>query len=177
MFRIPSGSFEIKRQQAMEAFWLWYERHYTVNLVGTAALFTLQLVHLYWMTTHVVAFGLLGRSFFNPPPFWQYMIIIVDYTEIPSLLSTSVFYLYELRKGHSAKYVLYLFLLNSQWLHLFWITDSFVLNTFHGVGTGTLPVWLAWPAVFIDYLELPVIFETLWKAIAGPLADAINRRS
>jgi len=141
-------------------FWAWYERHYTVNLTITTFLFALQLVHLYWLTTHVVAFGVLGQSFFSPPPFWEYVIILVDYTEIPGLISTSLVYLYEYRKKRSWKPLLFLVLLNSQWLHLFWITDSFVINTFQGVGTGNIPGWLAWVAILIDYLELPVIVDT-----------------
>ena len=33
-----------------------------------------------------------------------------------------------------------------------------------GAGAGTaLPVWLAWVAILIDYLELPVIYDTLRK--------------
>lgn len=146
-------------------FWIWYERHYVMNLSVTAGLFTLQLIHLYWLTARVVLFRLLGEVYFSPSPFWEYVIIAVDYTEIPALLSTSVLYLYELRQGWRIKNILYLVFLNSQWLHLFWITDEFVIGTLLNTGGAVvLPLWLAWIAIFIDYLELPVIFDTLWKA-------------
>lgn len=156
-------------------FWKWYERHYVVNLTLTTMLFAVQLIHLYWLTTHVVALRLTGESLFTPPPFWQYMIIIVDYTEIPALLSTTVLYVYELRKGFSWRYALYIVLLNSQWLHLFWITDEFILSQLLGAPTHQtiiLPAWLAWIALFIDYLELPVIVDT----VARLFRSVIRRR-
>ncbi|TSC87367.1 MAG: hypothetical protein G01um10147_688 [Microgenomates group bacterium Gr01-1014_7] len=130
-----------------------------------ATLFTLQLIHLYWLTTHVVSFKLFGLDLFSPPPFWETIIILVDYTEIPVLITTSLVYINELRKKFEFKSVLYLIFLNSQFLHIFWITDEFVLTSFTGQGPiVNLPIWLAWIAILIDYLELPVIFETLGKA-------------
>lgn len=52
----------------------------------------------------------------------------------------------------------------TQWIHLFWITDEFVVDSFTGNGTNTiLPIWLAWAAIPIDYLELPVIYDTMKK--------------
>ncbi|MDO8648551.1 MAG: hypothetical protein Q7R81_02090 [Candidatus Peregrinibacteria bacterium] len=142
-------------------FWNWYERHYLLNVSLTAALFSLQLIHLYWLTTDVVAFRLFGERYFSPTPFWQYIIIIVDYTEIPTLLSTSALYLYELQRGKSWTPLLFLILLNSQWIHLFWITDEFVLRVFEGISDRPMfPGWLAWIAICIDYLEIPVIIDT-----------------
>jgi hypothetical protein len=44
-------------------------------------------------------------------------------------------------------------------LHILWITDEFVVAEFGGESTG-IPGWLAWIAILIDYLELPVIFDT-----------------
>jgi hypothetical protein len=146
-------------------FWAWYERHYVVTLTITAALFALQLVHLYWLTADVVMSKLVGQSYFQLTPFWQYIIVLVDYTEIPSLLSTSLLYIYQLRKGWSWKSILFLILLNSQWLHLFWITDEFVVNKFQGESDMLLPAWLAWVAILIDYLELPVIADTIMSSI------------
>lgn len=144
-------------------FWGWYERHYTLNLGLTAFLFALQVVHLYWLASHVIALRLFGVSYFNPSELLQYIIIVVDYTEIPALISTSVLYIYELRKEFSWKSVLFLIFLNSQWLHLFWITDEFVVNQFAGRPDTILPAWLAWIAILIDYLEVPVIIDTFIK--------------
>lgn len=154
------------RAGMLDAFWRWYERHYELNLVLTAMLFMLQLVHLYWLTTHVVLHQLLGVSYFNPPPFWQLLIICVDYSEIPALISTSVLYFFQLRQKFRWRHVAFLIMLNSQWLHLFWITDTFVVNQFSGEQATILPLWLAWVAILIDYLELPVMAETFVKAFA-----------
>lgn len=149
----------------MGKFWAWYERHYALNVGIALGLFLLQMVHLYWLFTDVIIERLTGESWFAPPSFWRTLIIIVDYTEIPALISTSFLYINDLRKRFSWMPVLYLLMLNSQWLHLFWITDEFVVDTFqpegfHDHGT-VLPPWLAWIAILIDYLELPVIIDTL----------------
>lgn len=147
----------------LKRFWAWYERHYTLTVGLTAGLFLLQIVHLYWLGMHVVALRLLGESYFTLTPWWQFLIIIVDYTEIPALISTSILYIYELQKRFSWKAILFLIMLNSQWLHLFWITDEFVLDQFSGRPDTILPVWLAWVAIMIDYLEVPVIIDTIIK--------------
>ncbi len=144
-------------------FWAWYERNYALNVGITAALFALQLVHLSWLSLDVVAERITGEGYFPLTGLARYLVLIVDYTEIPALISTSVLYLYDLRKGRVARSLLFLVLLNSQWLHLFWITDEFVVGEFQGGATegSSLPAWLAWVAIGIDYLELPVIVDTL----------------
>lgn len=146
-------------------FWGWYERHYTLNLGITTGLFALQVVHLYWLAAHVIALRLTGTSYFTPSELVQYTIIVVDYTEIPALISTSVLYIYELQKKFSWKAVFFLIFLNTQWLHLFWITDEFVVNQFAGRPSTILPMWLAWVAILIDYLEIPVIIDTVMKFV------------
>ena len=149
----------------MQKFWAWYERHYTINVTIAAILFSLQIVHLYWLTTHVVTVRLWGLDLFSPPPFWETLIILVDYTEIPAIITTSLVYLNNLRKGFKFKPLLYLLFLDIQLLHIFWITDEFVEARLTGVPETTiLPVWLAFIAIAIDYLELPVIFETIGRA-------------
>lgn len=140
----------------------WYEKHYTLNVGIAAFLFVWQLIHLYWLTVHVVFLRIFGVSFFNLTGIWQYLIIVVDYTEIPALIIASFVYVHGLTKKFSWKNILFLFLLNSQWLHLFWITDEFVVKQFNSTVT-TLPIWLAWVAILIDYLELPVIYDTIKK--------------
>ena len=163
---MPSGGIVVLMSKLFENFWQWYEKHYTLNVTIAAILFTLQLIHLYWLTTHVVFFRLFGINLFSPPPFWETIIILVDYTEIPALITTSLVYINELRKKYQLKSVLYLIFLNSQFLHIFWITDEFVEGRLTGAPEATiLPLWLAFIAIAIDYLELPVIFETLAKAL------------
>ena len=145
-------------------FWKWYEKHLTLNLSIAAGLFTLQLIHLYWLTVHVVFHKVFGVSFWDPTPFLEWLLIFVDYTEIPALITTSLVYINELRKKYNIKSILYLIFLNSQFLHIFWITDEFVEARLTGAPEATiLPLWLAFLAIAIDYLELPVIFETLKK--------------
>jgi hypothetical protein len=147
-------------------FWTWYEKHYVLNVTLAACLFTIQLVHLYWLTTDVVFERLIGESFFSPTPFWEYVIIAVDYTEIPALITTSILYLHELKIEWRWGSIVYLILINSQWFHIFWITDEFVISQFREAQESTiLPTWLAWIAIVIDYLELPVIIDTIRKAI------------
>lgn len=153
-------------RRALRAFFGWYERHYTLNIAIAALLFTLQLVHLYWLTADVVAQRLVGESYFSPDGAFYYAILIIDYTELPALVSVSLIYINELRKGWSWKAFLFLLFLNSQWLHIFWITDEFIVSEFSGDTSGSsLPGWLAWLAILIDYFELPVIYDTLKKFI------------
>ncbi len=157
-----NGAERVRR--ALQTFFDWYERHYTLNISLAALLFMLQLVHLYWLSADVIAQRLVGESYFSPDGIFYYAILIIDYTEIPALLSVSLIYINELRKGWSWKAILFLLFLNSQWLHIFWITDEFVTAEFSGETTqSSLPIWLAWVAIMIDYLELPVIYDTLKK--------------
>ena len=155
-------------RRLVEAFFAWYERHYTLNISIAAGLFLLQLVHLFWLTADVVARRVVGTSFLPLSGLLQYLILVVDYTEIPALYSVSLVYINELRKGFGWKPVVYLLFLNSQWLHIFWITDEFVISEFTGAGgSSSLPTWLAWVAILIDYLELPVIADTVRKFAAA----------
>ena len=153
-------------------FWDWYDRHYVLNLSIAAGLFIIQLIHLYWLSADVVALRLVNKSFFHLTGIWEIIILLVDYTEIPALITTSLIYINALRKKFSLKSILFLIFLNSQWLHIFWITDEFVVDSFTGSGPGTLlPFWLAWIAIGIDYLELPVIFDTVKN-----LFDALKKK-
>ena len=141
----------------------WYERNYTLNVGIASFLFIWQLIHLYWLTVDVVLLKLFGTYLLHLTQFWQFLIIIVDYTEIPALILTSFVYIHALTKEFSWKSVIFLILLNSQWVHLFWITDEFVVKVFLEGAYANIPVWLAWIAILIDYLELPVIYDTLKK--------------
>lgn len=143
-------------------FWTWYEHHRVIITGITAALFLLQIVHLTWLATDVILPTIFDREPIVHSRFFLLILTLVDYTEIPALISASLLYLAELRKGASAKSILYLLLINSQWLHLFWITDEYVLEQFFGAARETvLPLWLAITAVAIDYLEVPVMIDTV----------------
>ncbi len=154
----------------LKKFWDWYQKNYKLNLYITAVLFIWQLVHLYWMTTDVIGFRLTGYELWEVGKTGNFIISIVDYTEIPALILTSIFYIHELKKEFKWKSVLFLIFLNSQWLHLFWITDEIVVEQFTGTALVVLPVWLSWVAIMIDYLELPVIYDTVKRAILSLFA-------
>ncbi|MDO8429400.1 MAG: hypothetical protein Q7S88_02110 [Candidatus Daviesbacteria bacterium] len=148
----------------LKRFWAWYEKHETLAIGLSAGLFVLQLVHLYWLSTHVVFSRLFNISLFNPSGVWELLIIVVDYTEIPALVGVSLIYINQLRKkDHYFKNLLYLFFLNSQWIHIFWITDEFVADQLLGSSLVGIPSGLAWLAIGIDYLELPVMVDTIKK--------------
>ncbi|MEK7642735.1 MAG: hypothetical protein AAB392_02980 [Patescibacteria group bacterium] len=142
-------------------FWRWYERNYKLNLGIAAGLFLLQIIHLFWLFGEVVTMKLFGSPLFILHDAPKLIIILVDYTEIPALFAVSGVYINELRKSWQWKSALYLFFINSQWLHLFWITDEFILKTITDASLVSLPLWFAWVAIAIDYLELPVIYDTL----------------
>ena len=150
----------------LKSIWQKYQQRYSLYSGITTGIFLLQIVHLYWLTTHVVTYRLFGTHFFSPNEFWQFVIIIVDYLEIPAIISTSVLYLYSLGQKFNKKDLILLLLLNTQWLHIFWISDEFVESLFLGGEVATiLPFWLAWVAIFIDYLELPVMYDTTRKFV------------
>ena len=139
------------------------------NLVLAAALFSLQLVHLGWLTTDVVGPRLLGGTEpFAASPTARLLLVLVDYTEIPALVFTSFVYLRSFAATRRPTDLLFFTFVNLQWLHLFWITEAFVVRTFTGTaGAPLLPTAVAWFAIVIDYLEVPVIFETLRRAFAS----------
>ena len=146
------------------SFWGWYEKTLSANTIIVAILFTWQLIHLYWLTTNVVATRLLSVSYFNPSPFLEALIVIADYGEIPAIFAATLLYIRELRLKFNYKSIWMLVFINSQWLHILWITDEFVVQQFSNTAVLDLPIWLAWLAIGIDYLELPVIYDALKKA-------------
>ena len=149
----------------VQRFWDWYKNNLFLNQIIVAILFGWQILHLYWLTSNVVADKLLGYSLFNPDEFYQFLLIVADYFEIPALIGGTILYIHFLKHSFSVKNLVFLLLINSQWLHLFWITDEFVIDGFRETQTAILPLWLAWIAIIIDYLELPVIYDITIKNI------------
>ena len=145
------------------AFWRWYESHYLLNVAIAAGLFLLQAVHLVWLLGDVILPRIGAGEIFGASGALMAILVLVDYTEIPALISVSLLSINELRKRFVLREVFYLFALNIQWLHLFWITDEVVIHTF--AGHTFFPIWLAWVAILIDYLELPVMVATVKKLI------------
>lgn len=148
----------------LSSFWAWYERNYVLNVSIAAGLFLLQIVHLFWLGGEVIALRAFGTALFDFSGIWQTIIILVDYTEIPAIFTTTLVYIDAWRRGARWNAVIMLTLLHSQWLHIFWITDEFVVDSFAGHDhTTILPSWLAWVAILIDYLEVPVVIDTFVK--------------
>ena len=149
----------------LDKFWDWYNRNYLFALSATTFLFLLQAFHLYWLFTDVVLQRLTGQSYFFFPDFWGILSTVLDYTEIPALISTSLIYINLLRQRFSWKEVWFLVALNIQWLHLFWITDEIVVERFSSAELLHWSATLAWVAILIDYAELPVMYDTLKKTV------------
>ncbi len=129
----------------------------------SAILLSWQLVHLYWLSSHVVGLKLLDRSyFFVDSSLLNIVLALADTTEIPAIILTSIVYFRKLASNErNQKLWLYLILLNSQWLHILWITDEIILADAFARFDTLIPSWLTWLAISIDYLELPVIFNLL----------------
>jgi hypothetical protein len=151
----------------LSKFWKFLEDNKTFHSGLTAALFLTQIVHLFWLFTHVILVKLTGYSPIEYSAFFNTLLALADYTEIPALISASLLYARELKSVFNQKSFWFLLLVNSQWLHLFWITDEVVFEQFTGSPALMLPVWLSWFAIAVDYFELPVIFDTSIQFIKG----------
>jgi hypothetical protein len=145
----------------------FYRRYETLGLKITFILIALQLVHLYWLTTDVVLQKIFGQSFFLFPKNLLPLFVVIDYIEIPALISGIIFYIYSIRSGeeNSKKGYLFLGLLGVQVIHIFWITDDVVYSSFFNSSFVQIPSLLSWIAILIDYLELPVIGDLFYKII------------
>jgi hypothetical protein len=146
-----------------QKFWRWYERNYVLNVSIALGLFFIQVVHLTWLGGEVVWLRAFGFSLFELSGIWEKIIVLVDYTEIPALFTMTLVYVDAWRRGAKWNALLMLALLHSQWIHIFWITDEYIIETFSTFGQTVLPAWLAWIAILIDFLEIPVIIDTIKK--------------
>jgi len=122
----------------------------------SALLFVTQIVHLIWMTTYVVPVKIWGISLWSPP---EAPLAFADYLELPAIFTASILYL-RTRDWRM------LFLVNVQLLHIYWITDEIILNR------NTLNPILAWTAIMIDYLEIPVIIDTSRRFLSRAFGHA-----
>lgn len=126
-----------------------------------ALLFLTQLVHLVWMSTNVVPLRIWGYALWSPP---EAPLALADYLELPAIFATSLLYI---RKRNW----LLLLLVNVQLLHIYWITDEIILNR------RTLNPVVAWAAVLIDYLEVPVIIDTTRRVVGRIVRSRRTARS
>lgn len=148
----------------------FYLRYQNINLKISFILISLQLLHLYWLTTDVVIYRLTGIDYFTELSDFILLFIIIDYIEIPALVSGIIYYFFALiydkrEKEKRIKNTVLLILLAIQSIHIFWITDEVVYSTFVGSDLIYMPEYFAWIAILIDYLELPVIYDLLKRII------------
>src|ERR687896_236110 len=151
--------------QKLIGFWQRYEN---LNLKIAFVLISLQLIHLYWLSSDVVIQRITGESILGVPH-GSPLFIFIDYVEIPALVAGLTYYalsIYKHEKG-SARNALLLSMLAIQVFHIFWITDDVVYDTFFGSASGLveIPYYAAWIAILIDYLELPVIVDLFYRTI------------
>lgn len=148
----------------------FYLKYQNLNLKISFLLISLQLLHLYWLTTDVVLYRITGIDYFVEGSNFVLLFIIIDYIEIPALVSGIIYYFFNLvynkkEKEKRSKNIIFLFLLAIQSIHIFWITDDIVYSTFIGGDIIDFPEYLAWIAILIDYLELPVIYDLLKRLV------------
>jgi hypothetical protein len=149
--------------QKIVSFW---ERYENLNLKITFILISLQVLHLYWLTADVVLQRIVGESYFGLPSTLLPLFIVVDYVEIPALVSGITFYLFSLlrrKQSQLGKSSIFLVLLVLQAVHIFWITDEIVYESFFDNDLLIFPLYLAWIAILIDYLEIPVMIDLFIK--------------
>lgn len=143
------------------SFW---EKYQNLNLKIAFFLMSLQVLHLYWLTADVVLKMIAGESYFGLPYSLLPLFVLVDYIEIPALVSGITFYSFTLMKNTRnnravAVNTIFLSLLVAQIIHIFWITDEIVYESFFGGDLVIFPIYLAWVAILIDYLEIPVMID------------------
>lgn len=121
----------------------------------TAILLSTQIVHLVWLTTDVV----FGLDIFTG--YLKLAVIAVDFIELPALGSGILLGIVASRKNKWE--LIGVALLATQPIHIFWITDDVIFETLIGGGFVAMPFAFIVAAIAIDYLEIPVIINTLWK--------------
>jgi len=151
----------------VQKFIKFYYRYENLNLKITFVLISLQILHLYWLTTDVVLQKIFGQSFFLVPKSLLPIFVVIDYIEIPALISGIIFYTYSIRSGKSTAKKSYLFLglLGVQVIHIFWITDEVVYNSLFKSSLVELPYLVSWIAILIDYLELPIMADLFYRVV------------
>lgn len=146
----------------------FYKKYENLNLRIAFFLISLQIIHLYWLTTDVVLLRIFGETFFPFPQIPPLLFAVIDYIEVPALISGVTFYAIRIyRKGLFNRDTMFMVMLALQVFHIFWITDEVIYESLVGQAAIGLPVALSWIAILIDYLELPVMADLFSKVIRG----------
>lgn len=133
----------------------FYQRWERLGLKVTFILVSLQVIHLFWLTTFVIL-NMPELTLYIPP----ILFVMIDYLELPAIFSGTIFYLLSLHLHKNKKDLLYVGLLLIQIIHIVWITDTFIYMAFN----FNQMIYLAWFAIAIDFLEVPVIWD-LYKRL------------
>lgn len=130
-----------------------YESYNKLLLRFTTILISSQIVHLVWLTyVATIPYFLFQEIWYLPENF---IFAAIDYLEIPALVLTSLFYFVNLSK----KNILLLGAIFIQFLHIVWITDTFILENAYDIGFAIYIV------ILIDYTEIPVIIDFIKKSL------------
>lgn len=168
----------MKDIQTFKPFWNWYERTYKAQLLVAVILFLVQAIHLIWLTVDVAIPKLTGTDILHLHRAAEFLISIVDYSEIPAIFSVSLIYINQIRKKiKTRKNIMMLAFLNSQWIHILWITDEFVVDIFNYPEQNLIAVTLALIAIGIDYLEIPVMIDATKQLISQFKSGASSKSS
>ena len=130
-----------------------YESYNKVLLKFTTILISSQIIHLIWLTyVATIPYFLFQEIWYIPENF---LFAAIDYLEIPALTLTSLYYFVNLSK----KNILLLTAIFLQFIHIAWITDTFILENAHDIGFAIYIV------ILIDYSEIPVIIDFIKKSL------------
>ncbi len=138
-----------RREQISEL----YESYNKVLLRFTTILISTQIIHLIWLTYVATIPYFLFQEIWHLPE--NFIFAAIDYLEIPALILTSLFYIVNLSK----KNILLLGAIFIQFIHIAWITDTFILENAHDIG---LAIYIV---ILIDYSEIPVIIDFIKKSL------------
>ncbi len=129
-----------------------YESYNKTLIKFTTILISSQIVHLIWLTyVATIPYFLFQEIWYLPENF---LFAAIDYLEIPALTLTSLYYIVNLSK----KNILLLTAIFLQFIHIAWITDTFILENANDIGFAIYIV------ILIDYSEIPVIIDFIKKS-------------
>jgi hypothetical protein len=98
---------KLKKRNNLQSIIKFWNKYEGLSLKITLILISLQIIHLYWLTTDVVFHKIFGKSFFIFPTKLLAIFIIIDYLEIPALVSGTIFYSFKVWKILKEKHLFF----------------------------------------------------------------------